>query len=282
MAPEQQDRFSEQRGAARGELARTTRCVDESNQPSGRLAALFRTRPTQVRRRERHRGAEPPRELRRHRGPTMQQRALRSRARCPPRSMPIQPLEVEHSCAEPEHPDLEGPRYDARRAGDGRQRGAVDNRVRDCTQNDVDAGHFPRQRLERQHALAVPTIATARDRHRENHRRAATVQPTLDSAPSKSQIATAACSAVTPSQQLVTRLIDDDGVLAKLEVEYENQVLVTAPGVRKTSGAVVFLAHSARMRTRRHSRRRQRHQRQRDAERDASLNKRESRQVAAP
>jgi hypothetical protein len=41
MATEQQDRFSEQRGAACGELAWTTRCLDESHHAPRRLASLL-------------------------------------------------------------------------------------------------------------------------------------------------------------------------------------------------------------------------------------------------
>ena len=44
--------------------------------------------------------------------------------------------------------------------------------------------------------------------------------------------------------------LDDRDVLATLDVEYENHVLVTASGVARRPGAVVFLAHPARIRTR--------------------------------
>jgi hypothetical protein len=49
------------------------------------------------------------------------------------------------------------------------------------------------------------------------------VEPPLDAAPSKSEIAAAASRTATPGEQLVTRRIDDRGVLARLDVEYENQ-----------------------------------------------------------
>lgn len=116
----------------------------------------------------------------------MKQRTLRSVAWRPPRAVPIQPLEIEHARSEPEHPELDRPRHDARRAGDARQRDSVDEHLPDGIQNHVDARHLSGQRLERKYALAVPTIATTRERHLEHHGRIANVEPALDAAPSKS------------------------------------------------------------------------------------------------
>jgi hypothetical protein len=160
----------------------------------------------------------------------MKQRGLRRIARRSTGTVPVQPLEVEHTGSEPEHPALDGARYDARRAGDARQRHLVDRRLPDRVQDHLDARYFSRQRLERQHALAMPTIAAACERHLEHHGCAVQVEPALDSAPSKSQVAAATSCAATAGKQLVSRGIDDRGVLARLHVEYENQVLVTAPG----------------------------------------------------
>jgi hypothetical protein len=70
--------------------------------------------------------------------------------------------------------------------GDARQRGLVGECLSDRIQNHVDPGDLSRQRLERQHPLAMPTITTTCERHLEHHRCAAEVQPALDSAPSKS------------------------------------------------------------------------------------------------
>jgi hypothetical protein len=107
MPTEQQDRFSEQLGTVCGELVWTTRSVHELNQASRGVASLLGCRPTQIGRRGRHR-ASPPRELRRHCGPTVEQRALRRVARRSTRSVPIQPLQIEHTRTESEHPDLDG------------------------------------------------------------------------------------------------------------------------------------------------------------------------------
>src|SRR5579872_50134 len=107
MPTEQQDRFPEHLGAACGKLAGTTRGSNESNQAPRRLASLLRSGPTYIARRGRHR-ASPPRQLRRHRRPTMEQRALRRVARRATRSVPIQPLEIEHTRTESKYPELEG------------------------------------------------------------------------------------------------------------------------------------------------------------------------------
>jgi len=124
MPTEQQGRFSEQLGAACGELAGTTRGIHESNQASRGVASLLGCRPTQIGRRGRHR-ASPPRELRCHRGPTMEQRALRRVARRSTRSVAIQPLQIEHTCAQSEYPDLDGAWDDARSLGNARRRAPV-------------------------------------------------------------------------------------------------------------------------------------------------------------
>jgi hypothetical protein len=70
--------------------------------------------------------------------------------------------------------------------GDARQRGLVGEGLSDRIQNHVDAGDLSRQRLERQHPLAMPTVTTTCERHLEHHGGVAEVQPALDSAPSKS------------------------------------------------------------------------------------------------
>jgi hypothetical protein len=185
MATEQQDRFPEHLRAACGELAGTTRGSNESDQAPRCLASLLQSSPMHITRRGRHR-ARPSREPRRYGGPAMKQRALRSIAQRSTRTVPIQPLEIEHTRPESEHPHLDSARYDARAVGDARQRDIVDESLSDCIQNDVDASDLARQRLERQHPLAMPTITTPCERHLEHHRCVAVVQPALDSAPSKS------------------------------------------------------------------------------------------------
>jgi len=70
--------------------------------------------------------------------------------------------------------------------GDARQRDLVDKGLPDRIQNHVDAGDFSRQRLERQHPLAVPTITTTCECHLKHHGCVADVQSATDPAPSKS------------------------------------------------------------------------------------------------
>jgi hypothetical protein len=99
----------------------------------------------------------------------MKQRALWSVARRSTSAVSIQPLEIEHACSESQHPELDGACYNARSAGDARQSAPVDKCLPDRIQNHVDARDLPRQGLERQHALAMPTIATTCERHLEHH-----------------------------------------------------------------------------------------------------------------
>lgn len=158
----------EQRGAACGELARTTDRFDETNEARSCLTPLLQSRPMQLGRCQRHRQTES-RELCRHRGPPMKQRTRRRVVWCKSRSVPKQSFEIEHARSEPEHPSLYGARHHVRGARNARQCRAVDDRGPNGIQNYVDAGHLARQRLERQHALAVPTIAATRECDREKY-----------------------------------------------------------------------------------------------------------------
>ena len=179
----------------------------------------------------------------------MNQRALRRIGRCSARSVPIQTLDIQHARSEAQYPDLDRARDHARRTSDAHQRSPVDECLCDRIEDYLHAGDLSRQCLVRQHALAMQTITTARERDVENHRPVADVEPAPDAAPSKSQVAAAAQGTATPREELVTRSIDDRRVLARLDVEYENHVLVTAPGVPTLSGAVVCLPHSCPPRT---------------------------------
>jgi hypothetical protein len=163
--------------------------------------------------------------------------------------MSVEPLEIEDARTEPECPALDGARDDARTLRDARRHGAVDDRLGDRVQDDLDAGDLARQCIERQHSLAVLAPSAARQRHRDRHERIACLKPPLDATTSKSQIAAATRSTTAAGEQLIAGAVDDRGVLARLDVEYENQVLVTASGSAKLSGAVVFLAHVAARRT---------------------------------
>lgn len=99
----------------------------------------------------------------------MKQRTRRRVVWCKPRSVPKQSLEIEHARSEPEHPSLYGARHHVRGASNAGQRRTVDDRVPNGIQNHVDAGHLARQRLERQHPLAVPTIAATRECDRKKY-----------------------------------------------------------------------------------------------------------------
>jgi len=92
-------------------------------------------------------------------------------------------------------------------------------------------------------------MAAPRERDLEHQGLTEKLEPALDPTPSKSQIAATARSAPTPCQQLVARYIDDGRVLARLHLEYEDHVLVTAPGCedvrgRRLSGAFHRHAHA--------------------------------------
>ena len=237
---ELQDRFSEHRCPALGESAWTARCLHESDQAHRGFAALLRSGPTHVGHRRRHRRAEPSCELHGDRRPTLQERALRSVVGRSARSVSIQSLEIKHPRSEPEHPELYGARHHACLTGDTRPRGAIDKRLPDRIQNQVDACHLSRQRFERQHPLAVPTLAAPRESDLAYHGFTEKLEPALDPTPSKSQIAAPARSAPTPCQQLVARRIDDGRVLARLNAEYDNHVLVTAPGMKEVRGRRLF------------------------------------------
>lgn len=72
--------------------------------------------------------------------------------------------------------------------------------------------------------------AAARQRHRERHERVAGLEPALDPTASKLEINSATASTTAAGEDLVACAVDDRGVVAILDLEYENHVLKTAPG----------------------------------------------------
>jgi hypothetical protein len=230
MPPEQEDRFAEPRRAARGDLAHAADALDERDQSRGCVAPLLGGGPMQICHPWQGRTAELATELDHHRGPAVEQRTRSCVARCAPRAVPIQPLEIEGACPESEDPDLDRAGRHAVPLRDAGQGNAVGESLSDCIQDHLDAGNLARQRLERQDSLAVPATAAARQRHREHHRPIAGLQPPRDPTASKPEIAAVARGTPTADEELVASAVDDHGVLATLDVEYEDHVLMTAPG----------------------------------------------------
>jgi hypothetical protein len=142
----------------------------------------------------------------------------------------IEPLEVEGSRTESKDPAREGTSGNADAARDARQRDSVGEHLADRIQDHLDARDFARQRIARQHALAVSAAVTSCQRHCERHERVGSLEPSLDATASKSDIVSVACGAPTADEELVATAVDDRCVLARLDVEYEDHVLVTAPG----------------------------------------------------
>lgn len=230
MAPEQQNRFAEPRSALCGHLARTTDPLDKSHQLHGRLAPLLDRGPSQVGHHRQCGRTKLMPQLGGYRSPAMQHRARRCVARSASRAMAIEPLEIEGSCAESEDPALEGAPRDADVSRHGRQGNSVGERLTHRLQDDLDPGDLAGQCIPGQHPLAVPTTPTPRQRNREGYERVSGLEPSCHPTASKSEVASVACSTTTAKQQLVSGAVDDRGIAARLDVEYENHVLMTAPG----------------------------------------------------
>jgi hypothetical protein len=73
----------------------------------------------------------------------------------------IEPLKIEGACAESENPALDRGWHDTATLGNALQGNSVGKSLRNGIQNDTDAGDLARQRIARQHSLAVPTTAAA-------------------------------------------------------------------------------------------------------------------------
>lgn len=220
----------EHSSALRGELARTSGALDELDQSRHRLATLLGSRPMQVCHPGQGRTAEPATELDEHRGPAVKQRALPCVAWGPTRAVSVEPLEIEESRTESQEPAPDGVCHDATMLRDTPQGNSVRHRLSDRIENDLDAGDLAGQRIEGQYALAVSATAAARQRYGERDERVACLEPALDPTASKLEINSATTSTTTAGEDLVACAVDDRGVVATLDVEYENHVLMTAPG----------------------------------------------------
>lgn len=144
--------------------------------------------------------------------------------------MAIQPLKIEDSRAESEDPALERAPGDANAFRNARQRHSVGDCLANRIQDDLDAGDLARQRIARQHALATPASTTARQRHRERYKCVAGLEPSLDPTTSQPGCALVTPGAPTTDEDLIASTVDERGVAARLNIEYEDHVLMTAPG----------------------------------------------------
>ncbi len=236
----------EPRCASRGGLARSAGSLDEAHQSRRRVASLIDSGTLHIG----HPWQRSDAELGRNRSPAVEHRALWCVTRRVARAVPVEPPEIEGPCAESENPAREGARDNADALRDTRQRSSVENHFGDGIQNDLDAGHLARKRIERQHALAVTAIAAARQRDQERQEAIANLKPPLDPTAREMEIASAARSTTTLGEDVITRTVDDYGVAARLDVEYEDHVLTTASGTcQDLPGAVTFLAHFTASRT---------------------------------
>lgn len=244
-----------------GDFVGTTHAFDECDQPCRRFVLLLDYRPSQIGHSRGPWGRDHtklPTELGNHRSPAMKHRAWRRITRGTLRSVSVQPHEVERPRAEPERPALDRPCNDAEPLPNARQRGSIGERERDGFQNDLDAGHLAGKRITREDSLTVPTTLATRECHRKGRIRVACLDPSLDPAPSKAEVAASTRSTTAAREQLVVAIIDDRGVLAKVDVEYENQVLLTVLGSENFPGPSSFWRtsrHGARRRIPRRERR---------------------------
>jgi hypothetical protein len=240
MPSEQQDRLPEHRGAERRHFAHAADAGNEPDESLRRIPTLLDRGATEVRhRRHLDRGVSPS-DLRRHRCPAVQGRARRTAGRCEPRSVSIQLLEIEEPRAEPENPAPDGARDDASALRDTRNRTSVGDHRRDGVDDDLHAGDLSGKRIERKQSLAVPTIAASRQRQEKRHERVARLEPSRHPAAGQSELAPTARRTATAHEDVVAA-IDERGVVARLDVEYENHVLMAAPGWVKLTGAANLL-----------------------------------------
>lgn len=230
ITPEQQDRFAEPRSTERGNFARTPSGLHESDQSRRRFAPLLGGGPMQISHPWQRRGAELSTELGGHGSPAVKHRARWCVARCASRSVPIEPLEIERSRTESEHPARDGACNDADAPRDARQRYSVGQHLRNGVDDYLDTGDLARQRVERQHALTVLATPAACQRHQQRRERVACLESSLDPSTSQPQIAAATASTTAARKDLVACTVDDRGVPARFDIEYENQVLMAAPG----------------------------------------------------
>jgi hypothetical protein len=144
--------------------------------------------------------------------------------------MAIQSLEIQDSGAEPENPALERAPSHTHAVRNAGERHAIDKRLAHRIHNDLDTGDLAWQRVAGQDTLAMQATATARQRHRQRYECVAGLEPSLDPTASQPERALVTRRAPTTEQQLIAGTVDGRGVAARLNIEYEDHVLMTAPG----------------------------------------------------
>lgn len=217
-------------GAQRRDLAHPTRALDPRDQSCCGLAPLRDRGPLQVGHPGHLCSTEPPIHLDPHGTPAVEHRALGSIAGCALGPVPVQPLQIEQPCTESEYPPLDGARSNASAPGGARHGSFVGERLRYGRHDDLDPGDLARQRVVGQHPLAVPAPSAARERHAQHYERVEGLEPAHHSTTSKLEITTLTTSATTIGKELIACMVDNRRVVATFDVEYENHVLMTAPG----------------------------------------------------
>jgi hypothetical protein len=76
----------------------------------------------------------------------------------------------------------------------------------------------------------VPAPSAARERHGKHYERIEGFEPAHHSTTSKLEITTLTVRTTTIGEELITCMVDNRRVVAIFDVEYENHVLMTAPG----------------------------------------------------
>jgi hypothetical protein len=76
----------------------------------------------------------------------------------------------------------------------------------------------------------VPASSATRERHGQRHERVGCLEPALHPTTSKLEITTLTASATTIGEELIACMVDNRRVVATFDFEYENHVLMTAPG----------------------------------------------------
>lgn len=230
IPPEQQDRFVEPLGTQRSNLAHPTGTLDPRDQSGRGLAPLLDSGPLQMGHPGQLRSTEPPIHLDPHGTPAVEHRALGGIAGRALGPVPVKPLQIEQPCTESEHPPLDGARSNAGTPGGARHGSFVGERLRHGRHDDLDPGDLARQRIAGQHPLAVPARSAACERHGQRHERVECLEPALHSTASKLEITTLTASATTIGEELIACMVDNCRVVATFDIEYENHVLMTAPG----------------------------------------------------
>ena len=214
----------------RGDLAHPAGTLDERDQSRRGRASLLDGGSLQVRHPGRARSTEPPGHLDPHRTPAMEHRALDRIAGSTLCPVPVEPLQIEQPGAQSEYPALDGARGDASASGGAGHGSSLGERLRYSLHDHLDPGDLARQRIAGQHSLAMPTPSTARERYEQRHERVGCLEPARHPTTSKLEISPLTASAAAIGQEPIACMVDNCRVVATFNVEYENHVLMTAPG----------------------------------------------------